>query len=65
MMPFKHGHYIDSGLPQEERERRVKELEELERQYSSVDDLPDVSEDQDSDEYSEAKPRSGSQSGEK
>lgn len=47
-MAFKNGHYIDSGLTLEEREQRVKELEELERQFNSIDDLPEVSEDQDS-----------------
>ena len=48
-MAFKHGHYIDSGLTLEEREKRVQELAELEKQMQTWDDVPEVCEDQDSD----------------
>lgn len=50
MMPFKHGHYIDSGLPQEEREKRLQEAIEKENSIASLDEVPDVNEDQDSDD---------------
>lgn len=43
---FKDGHYIDSGLSQEERERLVKQAEEENKKYKSWDTVPKVTEDQ-------------------
>ena len=46
-MAFKNGHYIDSGLTFEEREKRCKEATEEDSKLTSWDDVPLVSEDQD------------------
>lgn len=44
-MAFKNGHYVDSGLPQEERERIDREATEANAKLSSWDDVPMTSED--------------------
>ena len=45
-MAFINGHYIDSGLTPEEREKRCKEAEEKDNKLTSWDDVPLVNEDQ-------------------
>ena len=49
MMAFKNGRYIDSGLPQEERERIDREVQEANARLNSWDDVPLTAEDQNSD----------------
>lgn len=43
---FKDGHYIDSGLSQEEREKLVEQAKEENKKYKSWDEVPEVTEDQ-------------------
>ncbi len=43
---FKDGHYIDSGLPLEERERLAEQAKKDDKKYKSWDEVPDVTEDQ-------------------
>lgn len=50
-MAFKHGHYIDSGLSIEERERRLQEAKAESDKLKSWDDVPETFEDQDDDQY--------------
>lgn len=45
-MTFKDGHYIDSGLSQEERDNLDKIAQDNNNQLKSWDDVPEVSEDQ-------------------
>jgi hypothetical protein len=52
-MAFKHGHYIDSGLSMEEREKRLQASLEADKKYTSWDDVPEVFEAQDSDDYND------------
>ena len=46
---FKDGHYIDSGLSQEERDKLAKEAIEDNKKYKSWDDVPKITEDQNED----------------
>lgn len=46
---LKNGHYIESGLSQEERDRLDKEAQIENEQLSSWDDVPDECEDQNKD----------------
>ena len=48
-MAFKRGHYIDSGLSPEEREKACIEAEKEHEKLTSWDDVPPVYEDQDED----------------
>ena len=43
---FKNGHYVDSGLSQEERVKIAEQALEEDKQYKSWDDVPKVTEDQ-------------------
>lgn len=43
---FKDGHYIDSGLSFEEREKLDEQAVENDKNYKSWDDVPKVTEDQ-------------------
>lgn len=43
---FKNGHYIDSGLSQEERVKIAEQALEENKKYKSWDDVPKVTEDQ-------------------
>ena len=45
-MMFKDGHYIDSGLSQEERDKKVELAYEESKKYKSWDEVPKVTEDQ-------------------
>ena len=45
-MAFRNGHYIDSGLSPEEREKRCKQSEEENAKLKSWDDVPLTCEDQ-------------------
>ena len=46
-MAFKKGHYIDSGLSLEEREKLVEQSEEENKKLKSWDDVPLTCEDED------------------
>ena len=48
-MAFKHGHYVDSGLSPEEREKACISADEENKKLTSWDDVPLVCEDQDED----------------
>ena len=48
-MAFKRGHYIDSGLSPEEREKACIEAEKENEKLTSWDAVPPVYEDQDED----------------
>ena len=49
LMAFRDGHYVDSGLSQEERDRLDREAQEENNKIVSWDDVPDVDEDQNTD----------------
>lgn len=42
---FVNGHYVDSNLPQEERDRLDKEAQEENKKLKSWDDVPETFED--------------------
>lgn len=45
-MAFRDGHYVDSGLSQEERNKIDREAQEENKKIVSWDDVPDMVEDQ-------------------
>ena len=45
-MIFKDGHYVDSGLPLEEREKLLAQAEEEDKKFKSWSDVPPTYEDQ-------------------
>lgn len=49
-MAFRHGHYLDSGLSLEQREKKCIAAEKENEKLTSWDDVPLVCEDQDDDE---------------
>lgn len=46
---FKKGHYIDSGLSQEERDKLDREAQAENESLASWDDVPDENEDNNTD----------------
>lgn len=45
-MAFKNGHYVDSGLSQEERDKIDAEMQKRNSELTSWDDVPVMREDQ-------------------